>query len=97
MSLDASNLLDSLTLIEYHKVTGRCLVVMELLERGYTKITTYLMGDTGRSMIQAVMIFINSLRGSTNSRKRESNYLGPKYNRKHEPPNYFISHLIGGN
>ena len=74
MSLDASHLLDSLTLIDFHKVMGRCLVVMEMLERGYSKMTCYLMGDTGSLMIQAVMIFIYALRGRSHSRKRESNY-----------------------
>jgi hypothetical protein len=74
MSLDASHLLDSLTLIDYHKVTGSSLIVMEMFMRGYSKMARYLTGDIGRLMIQAVMIFINSLRGMARSRKRESNY-----------------------
>ena len=74
MSLDASHLLDSLTLIDKHKVTGSRLLVMEMFSRGYSKITVYLMGESGRLMIQAVMICINALRERTHSRKRASNY-----------------------
>ena len=46
MSLDASALLYKLTLIELHNVSGSCLVTLEMLERGYGKMTRYLMGES---------------------------------------------------
>ena len=56
MSLDASTLLDKLTLIEMHKVTGSCLMITEMLERECGKMTSYLMGESGSLMMQAVII-----------------------------------------
>jgi hypothetical protein len=73
MSPDASNLLDSLTVIDNYKVTGSFSIRMEMLKRGYSKITSLLMGDGGFLIMQAVMIFINALRGVPRSRKKESN------------------------
>ena len=82
MSLGALSMLDKLTRIETHKVTGSRLLKVEMFSRGYSKMTCYLMGDTGRLMMQAVMICINSLRGSRFSRKKESSYQSPRNNRK---------------
>jgi len=58
MSLDAFNMLDSLTLIGYHYTVSR-LDRMEILNMGYSKKKSYMMGDSGRSMIQEVMICYN--------------------------------------
>ena len=88
MSLDASYLLDKLTPVEFHKVTGSRFMIMEMLQRGYSKMPCYLMGEGGCLMIQPVMICINSLRGITHSRKRESSYQAPRILRK---PNQKVS------
>jgi hypothetical protein len=96
MSLDASTLLDKLTRVHLHKVTGSCIMTMETFSRGYSKMAPYLMGEGGGLMMQAVMICIISLKGSPHSRKRESSYLSPRNNRKPERPNYFNVRLIGG-
>jgi hypothetical protein len=88
MSLDASTFLDKLPRVHLHKVTGSCLVAVEMSMRGYGKTTFYLMGESGFLMIQAVMIFINSLRGRRHSRKRKSNYQASRILRK---PNQKVS------
>ena len=98
MPLDASDLLDTLTLIEKIKVTANGLMIMEMFSRANSKMTTDLMGDNGTLMKQAVMICINTLRVKRrHSRKRMSNYQGPRNDRKPERPNDFSSHFIGGN
>jgi hypothetical protein len=43
MSLDASDLQDMLTLIDSIKVTARSSMRVEMLNKGYSKITSYLM------------------------------------------------------
>jgi hypothetical protein len=97
MSLDASHLLDKLTRIDNHKVTGRRFMRVEMFMRGYSKITAYMMGEHGLLMIKAVMICINASRRKIHSRKRDSNYQASRNYRNPEPPYNLISQMIGGN
>jgi hypothetical protein len=62
MSLDASDLLDSLTLIDYKRVTARSSMQAEMSSRAYSKITSYLMEESGCLMTQEVMIYYFSLK-----------------------------------
>jgi hypothetical protein len=95
MPLDASDLLDTLTLIEKIKVTENCFLIMEMFSRAYSKMTTELMGDNGSLKIQAAIICINTLRVKRRlARKRKSDYQGYGKDRDPERPNYFSSHYI---
>jgi hypothetical protein len=74
-SLDASALLEALILIDCHMVTGSRFMRLEMLQRGYLKMASYMMGESGRLMMRAIMIFMNSVSGGRQLSKRESNYL----------------------
>jgi hypothetical protein len=74
-SLDASALLEALILIDCHMVTGSRFMRLEMLQRGYLKMASYMMGESGRLMMQAIMMFMNSVSGGRQLSKRESNFL----------------------